>query len=120
MSESLNSKSILQKPYFSVFTSGIEKVRNCSVETYNRDPSEEINTNSGCITETHCISKSNSEEIYEIFKSGPFRDYQYNEKSNFSTDDLFYLSLLDLRKATVQNMINMARSRREEIRNRFS
>lgn len=118
--DSLNSKSILQEPYCSVFASGSEEVRNYLEETYNTDHSDELNTDSRAITETQYINESNSEEEYEIFKSGPFTETQCNEKSNSSTDNLFYSSLLDLRKETVQIMINMARSRREGLRNRFS
>lgn len=115
MLESLKSKSILQEPYYSVFTSGCEGVRNYVEKTYNSYHFDELNTNSGRITEAQCINESNPEEEYEIFKSGPFTKTQCNEKSNSSTDDLFYSSLLDLRKETVQNMINMARSRREGL-----
>lgn len=120
ISESVNNKSILQEPYGSVFASGSEEVRNYLEETYNIDHSDALNTDSGAIIEMQCINESNPEEEYEIFKSGPFTETQCNEKSNSSTDDLFYSSLLDLRKETVQNMINMARSRREGLRNRFS
>lgn len=120
ISESLNSKNILQELDSSVFTSGGEKVLNFLEETDNRDHLDNLNANPGPTTETHYISDSNFEEEYEIFKSGPFTETQCNEIPNSSMGDWFYSSLVDLRKATVQNMINMARSRREGLRNRFS
>ena len=56
--------------------------------------------------------QSDSDEEYEIFKSGPYTKTDYVRKCK-SKDG-------DLKKITVQKMINMARSRRQGLAKRCS